>query len=91
MNAIVCSYVENSFCLVRDVTRKPWFGICGLVSVSSHLKPMIQISTASGQYVCGRRHICDVEPCTGSIFEAWPHPNNNVMCSGLSLSLSFFF
>lgn len=30
-----------------DVTRKPWFGICGLVSASSHLKPMIQISTVS--------------------------------------------
>ncbi|KAM6059943.1 guanine nucleotide-binding protein subunit beta-5 isoform 3-T4 [Theristicus caerulescens] len=31
----------------RDVTRKPWFGICGLVSASSHSKPMIQISTVS--------------------------------------------
>lgn len=60
---------SDFFCLIRDVTRKPWFGICGLVSASSRLKPTIQISTVSGQCVSGRGHICDVEQYTGSIFE----------------------
>ena len=67
-----CHHLHNCsefFCLIRDVTRKPWFGICGLVSASSHLKRTIQISTVSGQYVSGRGHICDVEQCAGSISE----------------------
>lgn len=51
------------FFLTRDVTRKPWFGTCGLGSVCSRLKPTIQISTVSGQCVSGRGHVCSVGQC----------------------------
>lgn len=69
MNVTICTIAVIFFFLTRDVTRKPWCGTCGLVSVSSHLKPMIQISTVSGQYVSGRGHVCSVEQCADSISE----------------------
>lgn len=70
MHVTICTTVVSFFCLDRDVTRKPWCGTCGLVSASSHSKPTIQTSTASGQCVCGRGHTWDAEPCIASVFEA---------------------